>query len=62
MRTAIPNSESAPSSEIFEFLAPNDLKFSDCGGRHGTCMVGGKTAAEAGAVMTYGAVRCTAHG
>ena len=38
---------------------PNDLKFSDGGVRRGTCMVGGKAAAEAGAV-THGAVRCSA--
>ena len=38
---------------------PNDLKLSDCGVRRGTCMVGGKAAAEAGAV-THGAVRCSA--
>jgi hypothetical protein len=33
---------------------PNDPKFRDSGGRRGTCMVGGKAAAEAGAV-THGA-------
>ena len=38
---------------------PNDLKLSDGGVRRGTCMVGGKAAAEAGAV-THGAVRCSA--
>ena len=38
---------------------PNDLKLSDRGVRRGTCMVGGKVAAEAGAV-THGAVRCSA--
>jgi len=38
---------------------PNDLKLSDSGVRRGTCMVGGKVAAEAGAV-THGAVRCSA--
>ena len=38
---------------------PNDPKLSDCGVRRGTCMVGGKAAAEAGAV-THGAVRCSA--
>jgi len=38
---------------------PNDLKLSDSGVRRGTCMVGGKAAAEAGAV-THGAVRCSA--
>ncbi len=38
---------------------PNDPKLSDCGVRRGTCMVGGKAAAEAGAV-TPGAVRCSA--
>jgi len=37
----------------------NDLKLSDSGVRRGTCMVGGKAAAEAGAV-THGAVRCSA--
>ena len=36
-----------------------DPKLSDRGVRRGTCMVGGKTAAEAGAV-THGAVRCSA--
>ena len=38
---------------------PNDLKLSDGGVRRGTCMAGGKAAAEAGAV-THGAVRCSA--
>jgi len=38
---------------------PNDLKLSDSGVRRGTCMVGGKVVAEAGAV-THGAVRCSA--
>ena len=38
---------------------PNDLKLSDRGVRRGTCMVGGKVAAEDGAV-THGAVRCSA--
>ena len=38
---------------------PNDPKLSDSGVRRGTCMVGGKAAAEAGAV-THGAVRCSA--
>jgi len=38
--------------------APNDLKLSDRGVRRGTCMAGGKAAAEAGAV-THGAVRCS---
>ncbi len=38
---------------------PNDLKLSDSGVRRGTCMVGGKAVAEAGAV-THGAVRCSA--
>ena len=38
---------------------PNDLKLSDSGVRRGTCTVGGKAAAEAGAV-THGAVRCSA--
>ena len=38
---------------------PNDPKLSDCGGRRGTCMLGGKAAAKAGAV-THGAVRCSA--
>ena len=37
----------------------NDPKLSDRGVRRGTCMVGGKAAAEAGAV-THGAVRCSA--
>ena len=37
----------------------NDPKLSDRGARRGTCMVGGKAAAEAGAV-TCGAVRCSA--
>ncbi len=37
----------------------SDLKLSDRGVRRGTCMVGGKAAAEAGAV-THGAVRCSA--
>jgi hypothetical protein len=36
-------------------------KLSDRGVRRGTCMAGGKAAAEAGAV-THGAVRCSAHG
>ena len=35
---------------------PNDPKLSDCRARRGTCMAGGKVAAEAGAV-THGAVR-----
>ena len=39
--------------------SPNDPKLSDRGVRRGTCMVGGKAAAEAGAV-THGAVRCSA--
>jgi hypothetical protein len=39
--------------------SPNDPKLSDRGGRRGTCTVGGKAAAEAGAV-THGAVRCSA--
>ena len=39
--------------------SPNDPKLSDGGVRRGTCMVGGKAAAEAGAV-THGAVRCSA--
>ena len=39
--------------------SPNDPKLSDSGVRRGTCMVGGKAAAEAGAV-THGAVRCSA--
>ena len=38
---------------------PNDPKLSDRGVRRGTCTVGGKVAAEAGAV-THGAVRCSA--
>src|SRR6266478_9090799 len=38
---------------------PNDPELSDRGVRRGTCMVGGKAAAEAGAV-THGAVRCSA--
>src|SRR4051794_10167755 len=38
---------------------PNAPKLSDRGVRRGTCMVGGKAAAEAGAV-THGAVRCSA--
>jgi len=37
---------------------PNALKLSNSGVRRGTCMVGGKAAAEAGAV-THGAVRCS---
>ena len=40
-------------------MRPNDPKLSDRGVRRGTCMVGGKAAAEAGAV-THGAVRCSA--
>ena len=40
-------------------MTPNDLKLSDCGGRRGSCMVGGKAAAEA-ATVTRGAVRCSA--
>ena len=40
-------------------MPPNDPKLSDGGVRRGTCMVGGKAAAEAGAV-THGAVRCSA--
>ena len=39
--------------------SPNDLKLSDREVRRGTCMAGGKTAVEAGAV-THGAVRCSA--
>ena len=38
---------------------PNDPKLSDRGGWRAGCMVGGKAAAEAGAVMC-GAVRCSA--
>ena len=38
---------------------PNDPKLSDGRVRRGTCMAGGKVAAEAGAV-THGAVRCSA--
>ena len=38
---------------------PNDPKLSDRGARRGTCTVGGKEVAEAGAV-TCGAVRCSA--
>ena len=38
---------------------PNDPKLSDRGVRRGTCVAGGKAAAEAGAV-THGAVRCSA--
>src|SRR5206468_4123540 len=38
---------------------PNDPKLSDREVRRGTCMAGGKAAAEAGAV-THGAVRCSA--
>jgi|GEM_PF-2433737 len=37
----------------------NDPKLSDSGVRRGTCMVGGKAVAEAGAV-THGAVCCSA--
>jgi hypothetical protein len=40
-------------------MSPNDPKLSDRGVRRGTCMEGGKAAAEAGAV-THGAVRCSA--
>ena len=40
-------------------IGPNDPKLSDRGVRRGTCMVGGKAAAEADAV-THGAVRCSA--
>ena len=40
-------------------MTPNDSKLSDRGVRRGTCMAGGKAAAEAGAV-THGAVRCSA--
>jgi hypothetical protein len=47
------------SLDRMRVATPNDLKLSDCGGRRGTCMVGGKAAAEAGAV-THGAVRCSA--
>jgi hypothetical protein len=39
--------------------SPNDPKLSDRGVRRGTCTVGGKVAADAGAV-THGAVRCSA--
>ena len=42
-----------------DVATPNDPKLSDRGVRRGTCMVGGKAAAEAGAV-THGAVRCSA--
>jgi len=38
---------------------PNDPKLSDCGGRRGSCMAGGKAAVEA-ATVTPGAVRCSA--
>ena len=38
---------------------PNDPKLSDRGVRRGTCVVGGKAAAEAGAV-THVAIRCSA--
>ena len=41
------------------FYLANDPKLSDRGVRRGTCMVGGKAAAGAGAV-THGAVRCSA--
>ena len=41
------------------YRPPNDPKLSDRGVRRGTCMAGGKAAAEAGAV-THGAVRCSA--
>ena len=37
----------------------HDPKLNDRGVRRGTCTVGGKAAAEAGAV-THGAVRCSA--
>lgn len=40
-------------------ISHTDPKLSDSGVRRGTCMVGGKAAAEAGAV-THGAVRCSA--
>ena len=49
------------SIDFFQIVAqsrPNDRKLSDRGVRRGTCMVGGKAAAEAGAV-THGAVRCS---
>ena len=44
---------------VMRVATPNDPKLSDGGVRRGTCMVGGKAAAEAGAV-THGAVRCSA--
>ena len=50
---------SVDSSSGRFLLWPNDPKLSDSGVRRGTCMVGGKVAAEAGAV-THGAVRCSA--
>ena len=46
-------------TEKYNELGPNDPKLSDRGVRRGTCTVGGKAAAEAGAV-THGAVRCSA--
>ena len=39
--------------------SPNDPKLSDRGVRRGSCVVGGKAAAEA-ATVTHGAVRCSA--
>ena len=54
------NLESSEGSVIgISSASPNEPKLSDSGVRRGTCMVGGKAAAEAGAV-THGAVRCSA--
>ena len=47
------------SAKPRHLLWPNDLKLSERGVRRGTYTVGGKAAAEAGAV-THGAVRCSA--
>ncbi len=48
-----------PEERLGQLLRYADLNLNDCGVRRGTCMVGGKAAAEAGAV-THGAVRCSA--
>ncbi len=42
-------------------MTPNDPKLSDCGGRRGTCMAGGKAAGWCvAASVTPGAVLCSA--
>ena len=45
--------------EIARSESPNDPKLRDSGVRRGSCVVGGKAAAEA-ATVTHGAVLCSA--